>query len=60
MRSNWYVIGIGCFAVATVIGVVLLVAEKGHWSQVVIPLALLGMSVLLWWRARGIELRKGS
>ena len=60
MRANWYLVGIACFAIATVLGVVLLIADKGHWSQVVIPFALLGMSVALWWRARRSELRKVS
>ncbi len=60
MRANWYLVGIAGFAIATVIGVVVLVTEKGHWSQVVIPFALLLMSVALWRRARSSELRKVS
>lgn len=60
MRANWYLVGIAGFAIATVLGVVGLIADKGHWSQIVIPLALLAMSVALWWRARRSELRKVS
>ncbi len=60
MRANWYLVGIVCFAIATVAGVVMLISDTGHWSQVVIPAALLLMSIWLWRRARGTELRKVS
>ncbi len=55
MRANWYLVGMGCFLLATVMGLIALIAEKGHWTQVVIPFALLMMVTALWWRARSIE-----
>ena len=52
MRATLYLIATICFAVATIAGTIGLILDKGHWTQIVIPLALLIASFALWWQAR--------
>lgn len=52
MRVTAYLIATICFAIATIAGLIGLIASKGHWAQVAIPLVLLIMSLVLWGRAR--------
>ncbi len=52
MRATAYLIATICFAIATIAGLIALLAGKGHWSQVVIPAVLLIMVFVLWGNAR--------
>ena len=52
MRATLYLMGMICFAIATAAGVIGLILDKGHWSQVVIPAVLLVLSFVLWSQAR--------
>lgn len=52
MRATGYLIAMICFALATIAGAISLMLDKGHWSLVAIPFALLIMSFVLWGNAR--------
>lgn len=58
MRATFYLIGMICFAIATLAGIIGLMVDKGHWTQVVIPLALLIGVFALWWQARAKTKRR--
>ena len=52
MRTKLYLIATICFVLATAAGIVALLLNQGHWSQVVIPAALLLLMFVLWRQAR--------
>ncbi|MFA7322891.1 MAG: hypothetical protein WC005_00875 [Candidatus Nanopelagicales bacterium] len=51
-KSTWYLIGIGCFIVAVIAGIVSVITGEGTWTNIAIPFALGAMVVAFWSRIR--------